>query len=199
VFFPNEIVGADFNFYGPRLSRVGYYLGQKADHLCRNVQFEPLLRQDATHRLQMLTDISLFQLRIRTAYAEELMNANRDLFQGFEAAHRLSHAAQMEIILRPEPHSRTFLDRALLGLARRLARRRNLRSEADRFVVRGFAPAKDGIDEVDVLSDALITTKRITLIHPRTRALDPDSAFEAIESARRELGQDLLGAASVSR
>ena len=26
VFFPDNIVGADFNFYGPRLSRLGYYL-----------------------------------------------------------------------------------------------------------------------------------------------------------------------------
>jgi hypothetical protein len=198
VFFSGDIVGADFNFHGPRMSRLGLYLGIKASALVPRVQFEPLLRQDATNRLQRMRDITLFQLRVRTAYAEELMNADRDLFRAFEAARRLSHAAQMEIILKPEPHSRNFLDRATLGLARRLARRRNLRDEADRFVVKGFDPTRDGIDVIDVLSDELITTKRITLLNPRTRALDPDSAFSAIESAYQELGEDLVRAASVS-
>ena len=57
-----------------------------------HVQFDPLLRQDASARLQRLREISLFQIRIRTAYAQELMNAGRDLFQAFEAARRLTNA-----------------------------------------------------------------------------------------------------------
>jgi|SRR5580704_7236144 hypothetical protein len=197
VFFGNQIVGADFNFYGPRMSRLGFYLAQKANDF-PHVQFNPLLRQDASARLQRLREISLFQLRIRTAYAQELMNADRDLFQAFEAARRISHAPQMEIILRPLPHSRTFLDRATLGLARRLARRPTLREEADRFVVKGFDPASGGIDEVDVLDDELITSKRIALLNPRTRALDPEAAFSAVEAAREDLGDELIRAASVS-
>jgi len=162
------------------------------------VEFEPLLRQDATRRLQQLRNITLFQLRIRASYANELLSADEDVFRAFAAARRLSHAEEIEIILRPKPRSRDLLDIATLGLARRLSRRRRIREEVDRFVVRGFDPDKGGIDEIDVLSDELIAAKRITKLHPRTRALDPESAFSAIEAAYREMGSDLIRAASVS-
>lgn len=54
------------------------------------------------------------------------------------------------------------------------------------------------IEEIDVLRDLFIVTKRIVLQGERTRALDPTSAFEAIEEAYGELAADLEAAAGVT-
>ena len=43
AFFSDNIVGADFNFYGPRLSRLGYYLRVKSSNAVPIATFEPLL------------------------------------------------------------------------------------------------------------------------------------------------------------
>ena len=43
MFFPGNIVGSDFNFYGPRVSRFSYYLAEKAQGVSPVVFFEPLL------------------------------------------------------------------------------------------------------------------------------------------------------------
>jgi len=197
VFFPDNIVGADFNFYGPRLTRLGSYFGSKAAAVCSDIQFEPLLRLDVTERLRRLGEIRLFALKVKTSYLDELMDADRDLFRALKAAQRISKASEMEIVLGAKPRSHEWLDRATLGVANRLSRRANLRQEARKFVVKGFNRDTGEIDEIDVLSDELITTKRISRLRPRTRALDPESAYSAIELARRELGQDLNRAASV--
>lgn len=51
VFFPNNIVGSEFNFYGPRISSLALYLNTKfADTLSR-IHFDILLRQDVQQRL----------------------------------------------------------------------------------------------------------------------------------------------------
>jgi len=197
VFFPGNIVGADFNFHGPRLTRLGSYFGSKAASICSDIQFDPLLRLDATERLRKLGELRLFALKVKTSYLDELMEADRDIFRALKVVQRTSRASEMEIILRAKPHSHEWLDRATLGIANKLSRRARLRQEAMKFVVKGFNRDTGEIDEIDVLSDALITVKRISRLSPRTRALDPDSAYSAIESARQELGQDLSRAASV--
>jgi hypothetical protein len=44
VSFANNIVGSDFNFYGPRMSRLSVYLHEKAARRCPDVTFEPRRR-----------------------------------------------------------------------------------------------------------------------------------------------------------
>jgi len=65
VFFPDNIVGVVFNFYGPRVSRLATYFAAKAEGVCPPVTFEVLLRQDILEQLKRLRDIRLFQLKIR--------------------------------------------------------------------------------------------------------------------------------------
>jgi hypothetical protein len=46
VFFPNNIVGADFNFYGPRVPRLGLYLHTLCPGQCPPLTLLPLLKGD---------------------------------------------------------------------------------------------------------------------------------------------------------
>ncbi len=78
VFFDNNIVGADFNFYGPRISRLSEYFPQKAQRFCPPILFfEPLLRQDVLKQLERFKDIRMFSLKIRYTYASIIAQANQ--------------------------------------------------------------------------------------------------------------------------
>src|SRR6266545_3516700 len=57
VWFPQGIIGSEFNFYGPRLSRLGRYLAVKALDMCPELSFEPLLREDIVQQLMRLGDV----------------------------------------------------------------------------------------------------------------------------------------------
>jgi len=196
VFFPRNLVGADFNFYGPRLSRLEDYFAARGDDLCPLVAFEPLLRQDVAEQLERLADIRLFQLRIHVSYIDTVTQANRDLGSAFEAAKNAGLAQEVEIILSPRAYSRRSLSQKLFSTARRLLAHRNLLTEASRFRVKGMHKSTGRVELLDLLSDQLIVKKRIFRENPRTRALDRGSAYAAIQEAYDELRDQLLAAAS---
>lgn len=197
VFFRDNIVGADFNFYGPRVSRLSTYFAVRADSVCPPITFQPLLRQDILTQINRLRDVRLLQLRIRPAYANIVTQANRDLGSAFEAAARVGEAEEVEITLRPRPHSRARLDQRVLTAIRALARRDDLRGNVSGFHVKGFDPETERVELVDVLSDKLISTKRMVLEGARTRAIQADSAYAAIREAHQELHDELVQAAGV--
>lgn len=197
VFFPHNIVGCDFNFHGPRVSRLGFYLGAKAGGKCPWVTFEPLLRQDVLEQLNRLGDVRLLELKIRASYAATVAEANRDLGAAFEAAARAGDAEELEIVLRPRRYSRGTISDRILNFARRLAPRADARTEASKFKVAGLNTETRRVEVVDLLRDQLIVQKQIIRQSKRGRALKSDSAYEAIETAYEELGDQLEKAAGL--
>jgi hypothetical protein len=136
-------------------------------------------------------------LKIRAAYAATVAQANRDLGAAFEAAARAGNAEELEIVLRPRKYSQNALADRMLRVARRLARRGDLRTEASKFEVKGVRTDTGDIELVDVLRDQLIAREEILRQSIRGRALDSGSTYEAIERAFRELQQELNVAAGI--
>jgi hypothetical protein len=198
IFFPDAIVGAEFNFYGPRITRLAPYLQAKAGDLCPPLSFQPLLRQDVADQLEHLRDVRLLRLRIHAAYAARVAEADRDLGAAFRAAERASAGEEIEITIRPRPYSRQPLARRLLRAVRRLAALADLRSEVAHFSVKGLNGQTGQVDLVDVLSDQLSARCQIICLDRHARALNSASAYAAIERAYAELRPQLLRAAGVS-
>jgi hypothetical protein len=212
VFFPDNIAGVDFNFYGPRVKRLGHYLRLKAGDPTPLAHFEPLLRLDVLNQLEQLQDVRLFDLKIRPSFVEVVERADQDLGSAFQAARNLGHTEQIEILLRPAKDDRTTIEtspeggifsskislgRRLVNIAKTLARRDDLRTETKKFVIEGKRQDTDRVEAIDLLRDHLICHKQIVRHGERSRALDPLSAYAAIESAYGEVKHELLVAASI--
>jgi hypothetical protein len=197
IFFPNNIVGADFNFYGPRLPKLADYLYLKAFDICPKIVFEPLLRQDVSDELSRLTDIRLLQLQIRPSDAQTRAAADQDLFSAFDAAASLGNATEVEITLKPPAHSRGHLDQGLLAKIRRFAGRSDMREITSRFIVKGMTSDTGRVEKLDFLNDHLVASENIMQQDARNRTLNPASAYEAIGKAYRELREELETAASL--
>lgn len=197
VFFPNNLVGVEFNFYGPRAGRLAQYIGTKLRGIYERIQFDVLVRSDVQNQMANWNGLSLFRLKIRESYIRVVSEANRDLGQAFEAAHRASNAGEVEIVLRPTAYSRGAIDRALLRSADWLLRRADLREEAKIFEVKGFNPELHRIESVDLLSDQIVLKKQILRMNPRSRAVNSDSAYDAIEAAYAELRVELEASAAL--
>jgi hypothetical protein len=198
VFFSDQIVGTEFNFYGPRISRLGVYFLVKAQGICPPVTFEPLLRQDVLAALDRLEELRLVQLRISRSYSQTLAQADTDLSQAFQAALRMGESEDVEIVLRSKPYSRTAtLGARIKEVVKSLAGRGDMREHITKFTVRGYNPGEERVEALDLLNDQLIATRRMLRRDERTRALDSGSAFAAIEDAYRELRPQLRDAAGI--
>jgi hypothetical protein len=127
VFFPDGLVGSEFNFYGPRISHLGSYLAEKSPVPGMHFAFEHLLRQDVAEQLARLEDIRLLDLRIRSSYANVIAEADHDLGSAFKAAQRASEADEVGLVLRPRPYSRGSLAIRLLDTVRRVSKNEDCR------------------------------------------------------------------------
>jgi hypothetical protein len=198
VFFPENIVGVDFNFYGPRLSRLGLYLHTKCGGQTPCGTFRPIIRNDVVAQLDQLADIRLFALKIHASYTERIKQADEHLAAAFEAARHAGDADEIEIVIQPAKASRSTVMERLIRAAKTLTGYDDLRSESSRFIVKGRRDDIGRVDSIDLLRDHLIAKKQIVRLGGRSRALDMDSAYSAIISAYGELGAELRAAPSVS-
>jgi hypothetical protein len=197
IFFPNAIVGADFNYYGPRVTRLAAYLQAKVPDLPERLEFQPLLRPDVAEQLEQMRDVRLLRLRIHASYAARVAEANRSLGAAFRAAERAGGGEEIEIVIRPRAYSRQTLPRRLLGMVRRVLALPDLRTEATHFSIKGLNGQTNQIDVVDLLSDQLAARAEILCQERHTRALNSASAYAAIERAYADLRPQLLLAAGV--
>ena len=98
VFFPNNIVGAEFNFFGPRISRLpGYFRVKCGDHL-PPIKFAMLLRQDAQAQLANVQAIRIAQIRLHRAHYDLVRQADENIFQVFRACEDAAGAENVEVI-----------------------------------------------------------------------------------------------------
>lgn len=197
VWFPNHIVGADYNHYGPRLSRLSHYIEAKfALTPDQHVYFHPLLKQDALNDLSHLRNLTLFRMKIRAPYAAILEQGNNQLSSMFESAGDAigDAGAEIEIIIRPSADEQRNVLQRLIDPVRELVQRRDFHSGVRQLQIAGKHDETNRIDVVDLLNDRLISRKSILREEGRSRAISAASAYDAIRGAHAELREELEAA-----
>jgi hypothetical protein len=195
--FPDGIVGMEFNFYGPRPSRLAPYLRRTVGEDCPEFTLEALLRQDVADLLSRKRAVRKLDLSIRQPYIAVVAQANASLGSALRAAETASHADCIGVYLEPEPYQRRNLDDGILDMLRRLVRRSDLRENV-RTLKATVVDQEERTEEIDLLRDELISMKTILRQHGRTRVLLDDDAYAKIIDAHTERLDDLSVAASVS-
>jgi hypothetical protein len=197
-FFPRNVVGFDFNFYGPRLPRLGIYLNRVAAGKTRKVAFWPLLRQDAAKELEGNKDLRVFSFRTRRSMIDTVSKADRSLGDALEATANIGKGDEIQVIVRPKAFSRDSpIDHKFMQIARKMARRNDLRQLASEFKVELMEPGKASA-ALDLLGDRFIADARILRLTKTGRALDSEDAFAKIEAAHEDRQKELERAAALA-
>ena len=107
MFFPDNIVGTEYNHYGPRMSRLGFYLYVKSDHAVPMATFRPILRRDAQRQLERLREIRLLELSVRPAFIAQVRQADQALGDALMANRQLfGNQDKYRVIIEPQSSSR---------------------------------------------------------------------------------------------
>ena len=199
VFFSDNIVGAEYNHFGPRVSRLGSFLHDKSGKAVPRATFNAILRGDAARQLDRLSDLRVLELSVLPSFVDVVRQSHVSLADALAANGRvLENPKVLQVILKPQREASTgFLANMIEGL-KELVSNGNVREGADRLQVHGKCQDTDRVETIDLLKDQLISTKAIVRMNPRSRALVPAAAFQAIEEAYRDLHDELTVAASVS-
>ncbi len=199
MFFPNNILGAVFNFFGPRPTRLAGYLRAKVPGMPPFLQIDPLIKANVTEDLDRLETIRLVDLKIRPSYAAIVEEADASLGAAFNATTQAvtNDLDEVQIVLRSSRERTADLGAPIRRLVRQLLGHDDLPENAKRFVVGGIDLETQRTATVDLLNDKLVCTKRIIKQSARSRALDNDSAYEAIQEAYNDLRDELETAAAL--
>ena len=180
VFFPGNVVGVEYNHYGPRISLFGSYLHKLSDGAAAKVKFSPVLRDDPTRQLDRLTDIRLFDISVRRPYIDSVRQAEASLGDTLDANARLfDEPDKVQVVLRyPAERRRSAWD-FLRGPLRTVVAFNSQQPVIDRFKIRGYCEDSGRVETLDLLKDNIIATKQVVRLGGRGRAIDPESAFQA--------------------
>ena len=156
-----------------------------------DIRFQPLLRRDAARQLDGARGVTLLQLRIHRAYSSLLDQLNDGLGASLDATAEATGSQLVELILRARPRSRQPLSARLLRAVRGLAGSPLVRDSAEVFKVNVLRENGGAIEEIDLLSDHLVSVRRVVREHRRGHVLEVASVFEAIEGGYSSMRPEL--------
>ncbi len=198
VFFPDNIVGVEFNFYAPRIGRFMQYLQDKVPGppvgARLPIRFEQLLRDDPLAKLEHWSALHALELRIRPSDVEELRTASKSLRDTFKSACGVGQVKTVSVKLTAESRKKGFARG--LEMARDLFPR--VSDRAIKFEVKGTVADTERVDTLDLLADVLSKDASIALSTTGSRSVDSQSAYKAIENAHQSLKGEIARAKSVT-
>ena len=199
TFFPANILGAVFNFYGPRPTRLATYLKSKIPGTPADLTIEPLIKTDVSEELERLETLRLVDLRIRPSYSSTVEEADESLGAAFGATAEAvtDDLQEVQIVLRAGRKRGSDLGASIRRCVEWLVGRDDLQENASRFQVGGVDIESQRSTVIDLLNDKLVSSKRIIKQGGRSRALDNASAYNAIQEAYDELKDELEEAAAL--
>jgi hypothetical protein len=190
VFFPDNVVGGEFNFYGPRASRLREYLKHAAAAEAQELKsVRPIGLENVFDQLKTLGSIRLLTIKARPSYAATLAREDRDLASILNAAASIGGVDQVSFGISVEPRSRdTHLATKLFDAVKRLARKRQITPEqVSKFEVQGYSADLNRLETIDLLKEFLVSEQKVTKVEGRSRGYVSASVYAAIEQAHGEL------------
>lgn len=195
IYFPEEdIIGVEFNFFGPRANSLRYYLTEKSRNTNKPfeyIELNPILNQDLDTQLQDLGEINLFQMEIARNELSIIEELDRDLHSAFESAARVSDAESVEVILRKKRYSREGFPLPFSkGKIKELLSIGDNRQKINKMKVNAESISEEVNKDFDLLEDKMIISKKIATLGSRSRSVDSESMFDNIMEAYNELKEN---------
>lgn len=185
LFFSDGILGAEFNFNGPRVLKLPVYLTAKCPTL-PELFIDPITERNVAKQLADLQTMTMLRMRVHRDYIDLLRQAEGTLADALNALNELSDAPVVEIVLKQEARVRKSLGEKAWGLLRAVVGAPLVREVADTLEVKGRDRRIGKTRTFDFLRDNFASAARVTLQGDRSRAVDSNDMFEVIDAAYNE-------------
>lgn len=180
MFFPNNIVGMEYNYDGPRITRISDYLHAKSRAICPKLPiFQQLLQKDVVKKLENMRTVSKFRLKVRKSLFTSIKQADEGLAGTLQAARELGQPQEIELIL-SVGRTKGTLGLRVLNIAKRLLTLRDTTADLISGEIRG-RNQKGDLEIIDLLSAKIVAEKRIPRKKTGNNALWKELVYKAIE------------------
>lgn len=192
IFYPdNNVLGVEFNFFGPRANSLSFYLRNKSRNFEKPfeyIELSPILNQDIDALLKDVGEVNLFEMEVARNELEVVKELNEDLYSAFESAANVSDAESVEVVLRKKRYSREgFTFPFSRKKIKELLSTGDNRQKINKFRVNAESHSEKQKKDFDLLEDKMIVSKKVTALGERSRSIDSSDMFAKIREAYNEL------------
>lgn len=187
-FFGDSVVGAEYNFRGPRVSQLEYYLSERYPELGR-LKFSPCINRELQEKIQKSRGVNLLKLRVTSSNVGVLERLDEDL--GLLARNTMEQTFAREVTLKLM--NRSLKDDKFTKWAMNVVGK--LMGDPDaqaHFATTRVHTKKDKqTDKFMIFEDKLQFIAQIILVNPNERSVDTEDVFLKINEGYLELQNDL--------
>ena len=189
VLFDGDVIGSEYNHYGPRISLLPSFLRQRCAH---DIRLKQLVRRDVIEAILNMQDIRLLRLKVEPGAAAALQKRGTGLGGAFDAAEVFSAGKYMDLTLASDHRDDAGFTEKVKRFFNDL--RGDGANDADALldVAQVYGRSEEGsLEWFDVLKERVVLSREIERESPRSRALDKDAAYAAIIEAHAQVRADL--------
>ena len=198
VFLPENVIGVEYNHYGPRITRLGNHLFRQSGEAVSRSKIGPIINRNVIEKLERCRELHLLNMEILPSNIQVVQAIHRPLGVALESqAAILGSPKTVSLVLRPERDGEEdFLGR-MIGPLTELVRSLPFREGAKQLKVEGRYQRGEPTDPINLLRDDITTKRRMIRMTPRGRALHAEEAFATIIETYDELRSDIEASPSV--
>jgi hypothetical protein len=194
VFFPSNVIGSEFNFYGPRVTRLADFM--RAKRIQPRTRIVPLFRDDAIRQLDGMREIRMAHLKLTRGAIGLLRRYDETLAQALDQTAEITGGANVEITVRRTPRSHESLSGRLRQAFRGLAADPEAKELVKALQIEGRN--EDGeFNVVDLIKEELGAVRDVRRVQVRERALDSADAYRVIEETYEDLADEIARAGTL--
>ena len=201
VFLPDNVIGAEYNHYGPRISRLARYMHTKARDGQPRPTIGPVIRANPADQLDRLAELHSIEVAVVPSGAqaiEQVQQAPRGLQEAVSSLSRISPSpGSLQLVYRPTRDSESsFLQEMASGL-KSLLGDETFRRGTSKMKVEGRRTSGSSLETLDLLQDEITAKKQMVKLDNRRRALNPEAAFQTIIETYEELRDEIAASSTV--
>ncbi len=193
VLFNTNVVGVEFNFYGPRISKLKNFLKLFYEDQY-SLEIRLMTSEDILEKIKKYGEIYSVDVQIRREVSHLMEKSDNPLFHIFKTIRQttpadvLRFSGQIDKKKRDEKSFKTMIDPVL---KKEYLDNPEFMDGMEIFKIKAKNKETDRIDDIDVLKDRLTETKAIKPIDTNHKAVDSNSMFNAIIEAYDDLKTEI--------
>jgi len=191
MIFPNNVVGFEYNFYGPRIGSLKAYIHSKASDLVDEIELVPLMRRDIQELLSRIGEIRVFKLRVHRDMESHLRELDDNLSDAFKALKQTTDAEYIEIVLKSKRYSKDNISVLFFNRLRNWLSHSEVRVGVDDLRVRARDETTGGMENFDLLQEYLLSVKQVVKQDDVHRSVNTSAMYAAINEAYRDLRPEI--------
>ena len=184
VFFPGNVLGAEYNHYGPRATRLGNHLHTISGVPTPKARINPIIREDAFDQLNDVESVHVLDLELLPAAVEIIAARHAPIGDALRAAAAVSNGARsIQLVIKPDQGDERGLWDRVSSPLRDIFGNQELRPDIKRGKLQGRRGLNGPLEVFDLLQDEITSAQGMMRLSSRSRALDPAGAFRTIIGA----------------